>query len=121
MDYYLWDICKQKKTMTWWRGKNKRLIASMARLPLTEACDVFDAMIASMGPSSEPPIEAATANAVITIDETDRITGAPIELAVGAMDSEAVATAGEGPTMVGRRDEVAIFFAAEGGTFGFSL
>ena len=92
-------VSAKNDAMKWWRSKNKRLLASMARLTLAEAYDAFDAMIASMCPSSEPAIETATANAVITIDETDSITRASIELSVGAMDSEVVATTGGGPTI----------------------
>ena len=71
----------------------------MARQSLAEACDDYDALIAPMGPSSEPPIEAATSPPVITVNQTDSIIGAPIELAAGAMDNEAVATTGDGPTI----------------------
>ena len=67
-------------TVRYWRGREsiKQHIASMARLHLSDALDTYDAMIDSMGP------------AVITIDET-------IELSVGANESDAVATTGDGP------------------------
>ena len=67
-------------TMRYWRGREsiKEHIASMARKQLSDALDTYDAMIDSMGP------------AVITIDE-------PIELSVGANDSDVAATTGDGP------------------------
>ena len=64
--------------MAGWRRRRKRLLATMARQSLAGACDVYNAMIASMGTE------------MILIDET-------IGLAVGAMDSEAVDTTGDGP------------------------
>ena len=63
--------------MAGWRRRRKRLLATMARQSLAEACDVYDAMVASMGPE------------VILTEET-------IGLAVGDMDSEAVDTTGDG-------------------------
>ena len=71
-------VTSTNSSMAYWRRRKKRLIAAMARQELVEACDTFDAMIESMGP------------AVITIDET-------IELSVGAHESDAVATTGDGP------------------------
>ena len=75
-------VSAKNGTMKWWRGRNKRLLASMARQSLLDACDAYDALIASMGPSSEPPIE------VDTIEDTDMTIPAPSELAVGVMDND---------------------------------
>jgi len=65
--------------MRYWRDRKsiKQHIASMARLQLSDTLDTYDAMIDSMGP------------AVITIDE-------PIDLSVGANDTDVAATTGDG-------------------------
>ena len=70
-------VIATNRTMAGWRRRRLRLLVIMARQSLAEACDVHDAMIASMGPE------------VIIIDEI-------IELAVGAMDSEVVAITADG-------------------------
>lgn len=72
------------RTMTWWRARNKPVKSTpCADLQLNEACDAYDTLF---GPSSEAPLEAATANAVVSIDDTDSTIPARIELAVGNMD-----------------------------------
>ena len=71
----------------------------MTRQSLPEACDAYDDLVAYRIPSSEPPNEVATPPPVMTINETDSIVGVPIELAAGAMDSEAEVTTRDGPTI----------------------
>ena len=77
-------VSAQTRTMQWWRDTNLPVSTPMADLPLNEAMDAYDALF---GPSSEAPIETATADAVIAIDDTDSTIPAAVELAAGAMDS----------------------------------
>jgi hypothetical protein len=76
--------CKNS-TMAWWRGKVRRAAAATARISLHEACDAYDAMIASMDPSSGPTHLPAPPT-VIAIDGKDDAIEASSEPVHGAME-----------------------------------